>query len=147
MHQALPVIVLALLAPLALARPHVGTVSELPSSTPSCRVYLVSQQNAREARPILYWSGKAAHMQVDGHALFLTSRELPCHSSCVRPGTSGYRVFQFSSNETQITLRKRVSCARDSEACAGLPVGPAQLVVRSSAGTAQLRVRTDYCDL
>jgi hypothetical protein len=146
MHLALLIIALTVFSPYALAKPNVGAVSEPPNNTPLCRVYLASEQSTQGSL-VLFWSSRSAHMQVDGHAVSLTPRELPCRSQCVSPGSSGYRVFQFSNGQTQATLRKRVSCPRDAEVCGGLPEGPAQLVVRSGAGTSQHRVRTDYCDL
>jgi len=146
MHHALLIIALAVLSPYALAKPSVGAVSEPPNNTPSCRVYLASEQST-QGLLVLYWSSQTAHMQVDGHTLSLTPRELPCRSQCVSPGKSGYRVFQFSNGQTRATLRKRASCPRDAEVCGGLSEGPAQLVVHSSAGASQHRVRTEYCDL
>jgi hypothetical protein len=146
MHLALLIIALAVLSSYALAKPSVGAVSEPPNNTPSCRVYSASEQST-QGQLVLYWSSQAANMHVDGQTLSLTPSELRCRSQCVSPGSSGFRVFQFSNGRVQATLRKRVSCPRDAEVCGGLPEGPAQLTVRSSAGTYQHRVRTEYCDL
>ncbi len=146
MHPALFIIALAVFSPYLLAKPNVGAVSEPPNNTPSCRVYLAGEHSTQSPL-VLHWSGQTAHMQIDGQTMSLTPREIPCRSQCVRPGKSGYRVFQFSNGQTQATLRKRVSCSGDAEVCGGLPEGPAQLAVRSSAGTSHHRVRTAYCDL
>ena len=146
MRRCLCIVLFTLLGTSAIAEPVVEAISHPAYEIPDCRVRADGDRVAPDAL-ILYWSGQSAHMYLDGHPLLLAARELPCRSRCVTPGNSGYREFQFVAEDLDVILRKRVSCAPDAEACSGLSEGPARLAIRSSAGTSQLRVRNDYCDL
>jgi hypothetical protein len=146
MGGVLYLVAVMLFAPHALAKPVIGVVSQPSNELPDCRVRLASDR-VPKGEVILRWLGRSGQMHVDGRQTLLDVREPPCQSDCVIPGRSGYREFEFVADEIRVVLRKRVSCAADAEVCSGLPQGPARMIVRSSAGTGEFRVETDYCDL
>jgi hypothetical protein len=134
----------SLIASQVLAGPSIGSLNESDLNPSEFCQFTAGRASKSIVLELKYWEAK---MRVDGELMRLSVEEAKCLRNCVGPGKSGVRVFRMSAPGVAATLTKKVSCARDAEACGGLEEGGARLEVSTASGRTVAPIWGAYCDM
>ena len=132
-------------APAETASPMLRT-KPIPDAEPSCHFRTV-EPTGNSGPVVLEMNRAVAYLRINGSRTRLTLDESDSAQNCLAPGLAGLREFDMRGNGVRATLRKRESCSRDAEVCAGLSAGQSILEVSTTEETVTQVLRSEYCDI